>query len=1714
MTEIEVNLALLKRKRAVLKSKSTNLSKFLESVSDISIAEEIFIDLENRKIVFQENLEKFNQIQNEIENLVKDEQFEDELKEREQFETTYYSLLSKCTTILNKNIRLNNNLLNTMPNVNTSRASESINNNVKLPTLQLKQFGGKAEEFASFLESFKSLIINNESIDNTSKFAYLRSSLAEEPLKVIESLEVTGDNFLTAIDLLTKRYYNKQLITHTHVKGIVEFPKIPKENFVLLRQMLDSIQSHYRSLKNLQIPVDHWDVILTYIIPEKLPYQSKKEWEMELTQNGDDVSPTYEQLLMFLEKRCKLLEKMHKQELDKPKTENRFVNKHKPFNQTQSHLANNNITCIFCKFNHHFFSCRKFLAMSVEQRISEVKRLKLCSNCFRANHTLNNCTAGCCKKCSEKHHTLLHKEDVNVQNNELHLPENTVITNLTIHKCSQQILPTAKIIVSFKNQSAICTALLDSGSMKSYMTHALATKLNLNITQSNYNVSGINQSKSRVTNECQANIKSINGKFSANMQFLLLNKITETLPEIVNHKSIQIPNNINLANPNFHESCHIDILLGVDIFWKLIKSEQPFLNDYPYLINSELGYLISGNFFDNNLDNTICNLSTATLSKQIARFWEQENCEEKLTFLSAEEQFCENHFIKTTKRLDDGKFIVNFPLNNSPEILGDSREKAKKQFLMLERKLNNDTHLKEMYSNFMAEYENLNHMQKINVNDSNKSQATYYMPHLPVIREHSVTTKLRVVFNSSSKTTSGLSLNDIQMNGPVIQPDLFTIVLRFRRFKYILSADCSKMYRCILLDQSQRPLQRILWRYDSSKPIDTYELSTVTYGQKSSSFLAIRCLFELANICQQDHPKISDIVKKDMYCDDLLVSIDSVQEAEYVCQTISQLFESAGFILRKWVSNNPKIIKQLNTDDIDNKIINLNPDETTQTLGLCYSPNEDTLRFKIDNSLAKINPTKREVLSIISKIFDPLGLLSIFTISVKIFMQQLWLAKLQWDDVLSPELNEIWLTLCTRLTRLNDFRIPRHVMCQTPTHIEIHGFADASLKAYGACAYIKTISANNMSINLLCSKTKVAPLKQLTIPRLELSAAVLLVRLVEKIKNSLDLPLNHIYYWTDSKIVLAWIKTEPYRLETFVANRVSQIQSLSSISAWNYVPSKENPSDLLTRGVDSSKIKDLQIWWYGPPFLQSDQTQWPAQESLICESEIPEIKNNSPCYATQVSDLRYLFENCSTIAKTERVAAYCLRFINNCRTCKELRKKGLLTVSEREAGLNLAIRLCQKQSFQNELKLLSQNLPLPRNSKLSYLNPFYDKSLNIIRVGGRLENSNFEFNKKHPIVIPKKHHFSKILFRSEHLRLLHAGPQLLLSSIRDKYWPIGGRLLARQTTRTCIPCFKIKPKPISNIMGNLPTNRVSIQAPFTNVGVDYAGPFLIKNKAGRGAKITKCYVCVFICFATKAAHLELVSDLTTEAFILSLRRFASRRGMPSQIFSDNGKNFIGANNRLHELGKFLKNNSDLTRSLVNERFNWNFLPPYSPHMGGIWEACVKSMKTHLYRVMNNQSFTFEQLNSILCQIEAILNSRPLSPMSSDPSDLNPITPSHFLMGKSLITVPDPDVTTLNTKRLNTYQHIQQIIQHVWQRWSKEYVAELQKRYKWKDPNYMNLQGALVLLVDSNLPPARWCLGRVEEIYPGKDNMVRVVSVKTIKGLTRRAITQICPLPFE
>lgn len=1740
------------RKRGSFKSQLTTFATYLDTLKESSLTAAEANQLQLRMGKVETLYEQYDDVQIQLE--CRSENYNTHMADRVEFDSKYFTALARAKELYDDFNKKREDFESC-----SNRGSRTSNNHnlVKLPAITLPKFNGLHQQWLCFRDTFKSLIHSNDDIDNINKFHYLRASLEGSAALVIQSVDFSGNNYTIAWKLLCDRFDNKRLLLQNHVSALFNIEPVTKESSMHLKRVIDEVNKNLRCLESLGEPVTHWGTLLIHIISNKLDAKTYRQWEEHKGNLDKDKPISFDNFITFIRNRADLIETL---ELSSAPAAGQSVqpvknvSKHRTMISTQ--ITKHCVTsptfkpCPKCDGDHNLSRCSQFLALSNEERLNLLPTYKVCFNCFKSGHYANHCKKQGCKVCKRKHNSLIHvaasRQNVNLNNclpqpAEVRVPtaasqplaaagQVTLSTSINAspshsHSLDEQVvlLSTALIkVYDRNNREHIVKAVLDSGSTSSIMTERICQQLNLHTECVDKSVVGINNSTSHVGKMCRVLMKSLNEVYSTRLHCFVLPSITGVIPSRqLDVSRINIPTNLCLADPNFHTPSEIDFIIGADLFWDLLGSERIYLGSgQPILSESRLGWLLAGPVNCGQVSTSSrtlhCNFTTVSspsnemlndeIQNQLPRFWQLEEVCPENSHLSPEEKLCEEHFTKNTTRLEDGRFCVRLPLKENPSVLGDSINRAKHCFLSLERRIETRAKFKDMYKQFMAEYESLGHMSEYKGNQLNKN--AYFIPHHGVLRESSSTTRLRVVFNASSPTSSGVSLNKIQMVGPTVQDDLLSILLRFRQHKYILSADVEKMYRQIAVHPDDRYLQQIIWRDNPAAPLKTFTLNTVTYGTASAPFLATRCLKQIGLDC--DDSAVREIIIHDFYVDDLLTGGDNLEQVLLLKNKITSALTSACMPLRKWKSNEPQLMIDSDQSQLN---LNIGSAEPSKTLGLSWQPDSDTLCFPVGKLAPEAN-TKRDLLSAVAQIFDPTGVLAPCVIRMKMLLQQLWLHKLSWDEQLSPDMCRLWGDIVRDLPCLNNIRIPRIALCDSYTEVECHIFVDASERAYGSCLYLRSVNERgDVLVRLLLAKSRVSPLKPTTIPRLELCGALVGARLYEKATKSLRLKFKSTTLWTDSTIVLGWLRMMPIKLQPFVRNRVAEILDKTGDCTWRHVPTYDNPADHISRGVSASVLQTLDLWWSGPAFLKQDKSQWPAGPAPA--QSLPETRAEIALHIEAQSgqvghDKHELvdFERFSNLSRLKRAVAYALRFINLCR--KQITSTNYLSDSELKTALNFIIIKSQDQSFP-EYQTLLRNQSISNKSPLIKLNVFLDDN-KLLRVGGRLDNSDFPYEKKHPIIVHSNHRFTKLLFEYEHKRLMHAGPQLLLSSIKDEFWPVGGTNLAKATYRKCMKCIRMKGQIVAPLMGNLPKSRLTPGVPFESVGVDYAGPLTSASRQGRGCRLVKVYIAIFVCFTTKAVHLELVGDLTSNNYLSALRRFISRRGLPSNIYSDNGTSFVGAYN---ELSRFLKDNcNSLAEAAANERLNFHFVPAYSPHTGGLWEAGVKSTKFHLQRVLGDCKLTYEELNTVLVQIEAILNSRPLTPFSSEPEDLRPLTPGHFLIGRPLMSLPVQDMRSFSANHITRYQRVEQLRQHFWARWSKEYVSELQVRTKWRTHHDVLKLDTLVLVKEDNLPPLKWKLGRIVAVFPGADGVNRVADIKTATGTVRRSFSKICPLPVS
>ena len=1029
----------------------------------------------------------------------------------------------------------------------------------------------------------------------------------------------------------------------------------------------------------------------------------------------------------------------------------------------------------------------------------------------------------------------------------------------------------------------------------------------------------------------------------------------------------------------------------------------------------------------------------------------------------------------------DGYVTMPLPFRSKP-FKNKSYDTALTRFAGLLKKFRKSLCYEKQYKAFIDDILAKNEAELVPLHDRNNSD-TWYIPHFGVFHPKKPE-KIRIVFDGSAKT-EGKSLNDFLLQGPDQLNSLLGILLRFRQKPVAITCDIERMFHQFRVAPEHRDYFRFLW-FDNEGSVVPYRMKVHLFGATSSPACATYGLRYLARRYEDDKDideSATQFITKNFYVDDGLLSVSSHKEASKVIKDAVKICNHGNVRLHKWLSNKPEVMMEIprseqakSMEGLDLQFDNL---PTERTLGVLWNAEIDCFQFEV--RLKEKPDTRRGILSNVASIFDPLGLIAPVTLKGKQVLQELCKQRKEWDEPLSSQegIFQEWQDWKRTLPELQTVKISR---CSKPEEFgkvkqtELHTFSDASQIGYGHCTYLRLVNTKNqVHVSLLASKARVTPLKPHTIPRLELQAASGATVLAQKITQELDLKDIPQFYYTDSKVVLGYIKNTEKRYHTFVANRVGQIHDRSCPDKWFYVPSAINPADHASRGMSPKELANSN-WFRGPDFLWSSNSKVPEQPNTEIASDDSEVKRIS-LHTTQqqFASIDARISRFSSLSKTLKIISKIKLKI--CPVSETVSEKSQTDIENQT--LKSLVRCAQREYYQSEIKVLEKGNMVAMSSPLSKLIPFLDQN-GLLRVGGRLQHcTTLTFGEKHPILLPRKSHLTKLIIRHYHAKTAHQGAAQTLAKIRScGFWIVKGKSTVSLHTRSCVICLKIRGKAQTPQMATLPSSRLAEAPPFTYCGVDCFGPFMAKD----GRKEIKRYGLIVTCMASRAIHLELLEDMSTDSFINALRIVLAIRGPIQAIHCDQGSNFVGA---AKELSKGFEEK-------VSIKFLFN--PPHSSNMGGSWERHIRTIRNIMKGLGNKHGgrLSTAMWRTTLYEAMAIVNSRPLGEVSAEQV---PLSPNMLLTMKSEVVLPPPDTfEDADIYSRKRWRVVQQVANDFWKRWRKEYLYTLQLRQKWAKSVPEIKLDSIVLVSDENAPRNDWKLGRVVERYPSHDNIVRSVKV--------------------
>lgn len=1594
----------------------------------------------------------------------------------------------------------------------------------KLPTIEFKKFDGNIRDWLSFWAQFRK-VHEDPDIDQADKIEYLIQVTVpnSRARQLVESFPAVGENYDKIISALQSRFGRDDLQIEVYVRELLKLiiSNATSQNKMDLSMLYDRLETQLRALETLGVTSEKCSAMLFPLIESCLPEDLLRVWQRvghredatELSPNDAKATKSEEKsieghlrnLMSFLKN-----EVVNEQRIalategfglrsdsavsgkDHAKGRKLKQTEHLP---TATGLINcESASCIFCEGSHNGDGCFKAQNFSLERKRDILFNRKACFRCLKIGHQSKKCRGRLrCLVCNKSHVTLMcpelpaHKESSGVSTvrktgskdtKDTVAAEQALANNTSCHV----FLNTLRVTLHGVRGSREIRVLIDTGSQKSYILQSTAQELGFTSKRKEkiiHSLFGGTEQEQR--HDC-FDVSLSYGDYSCMFEVLDQPLICKDIPPVFYGPWLEELKELDVKLEDTRGAGAIELLIGADICGNLYTGKRHILRCGLVAVETLLGWTLSGRI---PLDRatTSATLSVFSLLVKdscIADLWKLDvlGITEPSEKRSRDELALavKDIFEQTVRINEENRYEVRLPFLEGHPRLPSNYGVSKKRLDSTVKKLKGDR-LFDSYDLILKEWLDEGIIEE--VPEEQMDSTSHYLPHRPVLKESS-TTKIRPVFDASAREKGQPSLNNCLEKGVNLIELIPSILQRFRVNRIGVVSDIRKAFLQISIQEADRDYLRFLW-LDSNGRVKTYRHRRVVFGLNSSPFLLGATiehhLSEKLKECEvANSPYSKDTIlrlSRSFYVDNCVTSVSDYSTLEEFIRESSMLMAEVNFDLRGWE------FTQLGRIDTT----------VTPVLGLSWCITKDTLAINGANlkELTDIRSkvvTKRLILSIAQRVFDPIGFTCPAILSPKLLLQRTWKQQLGWDTPVDTATEQTFREWIDELPHLLSIEIPRWTCAGIAEGKlrSLHTFCDASKDAYAAVVFLRIERDNEVAIYLLAAKSRIAPLKEMTIPRLELLSATIGARLWKSVRENLDNEVES-FFWSDSSTVISWI----WRKEDwapFVGNRVTEIRSLTPIECWRHVPGRLNPADLPSRGCSPKHLLESR-WWEGPKWLHEPQSRW-IQENAECDEEEINKERKKMLVASLLNDSsnEWHLTYSSKYIKIVRMTAWIFRFIYNARHPMQ-RRQGQLTAEEIDMAEVFVFKTIQQETFPDE-----------NDKRICTLNPFRDQ-FGVIRLKSRVSNRKDDEHFRFPVVLPAKHPVVNSLILEVHEKSCHVGTQGLLSILREKYWILGGRRTLRSVISRCIVCKRQSGKSFVVDSPPLPRDRVRDAVPFEVTGVDFAGPLYLNT----GKKV---WVCLFTCAVYRAVHLEMTTSLSTVAFMKVLRRFVARRGRPKTIYSDRGTNFIGTENAFSRLDW-----TKIVEETSVQRIMWRFNPPTAPWWGGFWERLIGVLKGLLRKVLGRASLNYEDLLTLICECEAIINARPLTYISDDPNDLIALTPAMFLRDQAESRLPDCDAVDQATPR-KKIPYIQRLRDNLRCRFRSEYLGQLKLLCRRKRSRPVSL-GEVVLIGNDRDKRLEWPLGRVDEMLPGKDGVIRLVHVSTTRGRLLRPIQRLYPL---
>ena len=1620
----------------------------------------------------------------------------------------------------------------------------------------MPSFNGDALRWSEFWDSFKANVDKNLALSNIEKLSYLNSKLHGEAKQAVSGIPLSNDNYQVAKTILKDKFGKSKSVVNSHYTQLMNLK--PATNTTKgLRVLYDNFERHFRSLEAMQQDTNQ-DVFVP-MLTSKIPKDVLFQLQIQRGANVDwTVTRLRELLNDYVSNREDSEQQGHTDISSSTSTARplRSSTEALMVNQRTSQRQNNR-NCRFCSGNHWSDECRRY--QTVDERKQRIRGS--CYICLKQGHKVSECglKKDCvyCGQSGNHHRSLCQQKFGSVSQEGVHFVDEleteedpSINENALLSSGELVMMQTATTDMSNPTNGQIQNArmLLDSGSQRTYISEALARKLKLKRgEESEIMVTTFRSEKPRKQPTTMTTIDiMLKGGGIMNISASIVQSICGSLTRRpIQYKSLQnwehLWNEENLADslPTKKENTTIELLIGNDYYLDFILPQKVEIQPGLYMLASKLGWILTGRTMEqieesteasmlmlsyNSRTQKEANLLTPDMSlptkPNLEEFWKLETIGIMDSPVDSDDVRTLKHFNETLK-YENNRYNVTWPWKDNKLCLPENRELAFGRLKSLINKLKNHPQLVDKYDDIIQNQLKLGVVEKVTKNTMESQK--HYIPHHPVINPEKSSTKIRVVYDASAKTTRGQkSLNECLYSGPTMLQDLTGILLRFRLNKMAVVADIEKAFLQIGLSEEAKDVTRFFWLKDKTNltvenNVQVYRFNRVPFGIICSPFLLAATLDH--HLKGYDN-SVATRIRENIYVDNVITGHDTSEEVVQFYREAKQIFSDASMNLRDWMFNSQSVMKQIpDVDKADQRPMKI--------LGLTWYVESDMLCLgKPKPILPNQTLTKRNVLKRLASVYDPLGLFSPVTLQGKILLQSLWNKKISWDEQVPIDDQREWLKIDTDLQEIPDCKISRYTGPDSEpgignkTNNQLLVFCDASKYAYAAAVYLRQEDSEKVTNSLIFSKASLTPNKDISIPRLELLAAVIGVRCTKFVERELNVTLEQKHMWLDSQCVLSWIGSRR-TFSTFVENRLKEIREQKEIK-FHYIASSENPADMVSRGIGTKDLRDNDLWWNGPEWLLSPSDRWPVWtmneiDSDTSEQENPEGKTIKIMYEAELvagegrlnrqdvaakvsAPLAIDITRFSCLTKLLRVTVLVLRFINKLkRTFKANSQVDSTEIAEAE---KMWTRYVQQLHYGDIIESIHNS---KHNNMKSQLGIYLDHE-NILRCRGRLENAELSEGARLPMLLPKGDRYTNLLINRTHRKSFHAGVSQTLALVRQKYWIPQGRSAVRAVILGCSVCRHHEggPYKMPN-MPPLPAKRVTKSTPFSQCGVDYFGPLFIKSKGER----KKVWVCLYTCLVTRAIHLELMTDMSTEQFLLGFRRFLARHGKPDEMISDNASQFKLASAAIDKLWQQILTEEDVVSYSASGNIKWKYIVELAPWMGGFYERLIGLVKRSLRKALGRLCLTYEQLLTILTEVEAVVNSRPLVYVGDDINSTITLTPSHFLTLNPRTGIPDfdndnddsdfnPNVYSTDSLLRNWKKGLKHL-DRFWRIWRNKYLINLRERTetKLKDgkgKSQFVAQVGDVVLIKDDLPRGNWRLGRITNLIKSWDNHIRAAKV--------------------